>query len=388
MTEDLFKYIDENDPRFTFLVGTNGSGKTQRLSSLATELLDSGHRVIAVANTVFDRRFPRSRNHPLWASFTKQWAVLRDRCVFKRAIISSQGETSRNSVLIGKALEYTGFNPVIGVHVRLTSNIDYSGLLRLLSENMPERDVSGVLRAFDIYKNYANDRQSAWIDMFGKSMIGPDRRDILILLKYESKLKKMKLLESIAITLEKGNSIYDLSSASSGELSLLATYAYIATNINEGTVILIDEPENSLHPRWQWEYCERLLDQFYLYSPKFVIATHSPHIVQGAQRAKVEVHLMKMNSGETTSAMSPKSIEGTLYEVFGVLSPANHYLSEKVAFILNEVVQNRQTLADAQAELSELRELSNDPEQREFLLRAEDLALTVKAKILSHTRES
>jgi predicted ATPase len=386
MTEDLFKYIDENDPRFTFLVGTNGSGKTQRLSSLATELLDSGHRVIAVANTVFDR-FPRSRN-PRFGRVSPsngQYYVID---VFKRAIISSQGETSRNSVLIGKALEYTGFNPVIGVHVRLTDNIDYSGLLRLLSENMPERDVSGVLRAFDIYKNYANDRHSAWIDMFGKSVIGPDRRDILILLKYESKLKKMKLLESIAITLEKGNSIYDLSSASSGELSLLATYAYIATNINEGTVILIDEPENSLHPRWQWEYCERLLDQFYLYSPKFVIATHSPHIVQGAQRAKVEVHLMKMNSGETTSAMSPKSIEGTLYEVFGVLSPANHYLSEKVAFILNEVVQNRQTLADAQAELSELRKLSNDPEQREFLLRAEDLALTVKAKILSQTRES
>lgn len=385
MTEDLLAYIIENDPTFTFLVGTNGSGKTQRLSGLANELLDAGRQVIAVANTVFDR-FPRSRN-PRYGRVSHSNGQHYAIDVFKRAIISSGSETFRNSMLIGKALEYTGFNPVIGVHVRLWDSIDYERLYPSLADSMPEHDVAAVMRAFDIYKNYSSERQSAWIDMFGESMIGPDRREILVLLKYESKLRQMKLLRSIAITIEKGRSAYDLGSASSGELSLLATYAYIATNIRDGTVILIDEPENSLHPKWQWEYCKRLLDQFYLYSPKFVIATHSPHIVQGAQTAEVEVHLMKMNSGETTSATSPKSIEGTLYEVFGVLSPSNHYLSEKVAFILNEVVQDRQTLPDAQAELAELQRVSNDPEQRSFLLRAVELAATVKSQVLSQTGE-
>lgn len=85
--------------------------------------------------------------------------------------------------------------------------------------------------------------------------------------------------------------------------------------------------------------------------------------------------------GEVTTQPITKSIEGTLFEIFGILSPANHYLSEKVTFILNELVQQRQDLETTHAELRRLWQLSEDTEQKEFLDRAIELAVNVKEKL-------
>ena len=380
MVDRLLAHLDDNTSPITCLGGQNGSGKSRRLAELASELIESGRRVIAVSNTVFDR-FPRVRRANymrLSPSIGRRYAAE----VFKRALTSSPAETLRNASLIGKALEYTGFEPVIGLHVRLRAKASLADLSRVLEGEMPRDDIPEVIRAFEIYKNYKNHRQSAWIDMYG-GHIGPDRRELLGLLKHEFKLKRIGLVENVSITLERKNLIYELDEASSGEISLLATYAYIATHIQQGDVVLIDEPENSLHPRWQREYCRRLLDQFYLYSPRFLIATHSPNIVQGAQSSDVNVRLVRMPSDEVTMEPITKSIEGTLYEVFGVLSPANHYLSEKVTYILNELIQHRQDLDATRKELEGLRELSDDHEQREFLGRAIELAAEVKDKLES-----
>lgn len=212
--------------------------------------------------------------------------------------------------------------------------------------------------------------------MYGEH-IGPDRRELLDLLTYESELKRAGIVESVSITVERGHSLYDLSAASSGELSLLATYAFLATNIREGAIILVDEPENSLHPRWQRDYCNRLFDQFYQYSPKVVIATHSPQVVQGAEAADIDVRVVGLPNGERVAEPFSKSIEGTLFEAFGVLSPASHYLSEKVTSLLNELGQGRADLGSTAQELRSLIDLSVDKEQQNFLRRAIDLASTV-----------
>lgn len=378
MPDPLLSNLSANPSSVTFLVGQNGAGKSMRLASLASELLAAGRRVIAISNTAFDR-FPRTRRlgyARLSPSIGKRYAAE----VFKRALANAQSDVMRNASLIGKTLQYTGFHPVLGLHVRIRQHADYLDLSRTLSDHMPEAEMSRVVRALDIYRNYRSDRQSAWIDLYGAE-IGPDRRELLVLLQHESKLKKLGIIERISLTIERDNAIFDFDEASSGELSLLSSHAFIATNIQEGDFLLIDEPENSLHPRWQRDYCRRILDQFYYYSPRLIVATHSPHIVQGAQSSEVGVRLIKLPSNEVAPDPLTKSIEGTLFEAFGVLSPASHYLSEKVAYLLNELVQNRATLGDTQRELRDLQNLSNDADQQAFLGRSIDLAAEALAML-------
>ena len=348
------------------------------LSDLASELLQAGKRVIAIANSVFDR-FPDSRS----ARYKRLSAKSGSKYVtttFKRALLAIHEVDPRLAGLMAKSLDYTKFDPLIGLHVRLEPGADLNNLDDLLRDEVSAQDLPVILRAFDIYKNYGNRRQSVWVDLYQQEG-GADRRDLFGLLKYETTLKRVGLLAKIAITLQRGRSFYDLDLASSGELSLLASDVYIATQIHQGDFILIDEPENSLHPRWQREYCSRLLDQFYLHDPRIIIATHSPHIVEGAEHANIGVHLENL-SPRSEVFQEPdnrltSSIEGTLLEVFGVLSPASHYLSEKVARILNELAHGRLGLQEATLQLGGLHSLSKDENQKSFLNSTVQLAKEV-----------
>ena len=65
---------------------------------------------------------------------------------------------------------------------------------------------------------------------------------------------------------------------SSGERQLLILFSFLAFASTRSTVFIIDEPELSLHPKWQNEF----MDAFLRLKPKgaqLLLATHSPEIV-------------------------------------------------------------------------------------------------------------
>ncbi|WP_368186501.1 AAA family ATPase [Aestuariibius sp. HNIBRBA575] len=51
----------------------------------------------------------------------------------------------------------------------------------------------------------------------------------------------------------------DMEHASFGQLALISSMLFLATNVGRDPLIIIDEPENSLHPSWQWDYVEKNL---------------------------------------------------------------------------------------------------------------------------------
>jgi predicted ATPase len=70
----------------------------------------------------------------------------------------------------------------------------------------------------------------------------------------------------------------DIKTLSSGEQQILILLTYLKFYSTEGKLFVIDEPELSLHPKWQDEF----LDQIIKITPKktqIIIATHSPAIV-------------------------------------------------------------------------------------------------------------
>ncbi|GHA50155.1 AAA family ATPase [Photobacterium aphoticum] len=72
----------------------------------------------------------------------------------------------------------------------------------------------------------------------------------------------------------------DFTHASSGEQCLSLMLLGIASQIEDGSLICIDEPEISLHPEWQEEFVPLIDNLFSNYKGcHFVIATHSPLII-------------------------------------------------------------------------------------------------------------
>ncbi|MFQ3194715.1 MAG: putative ATPase [Colwellia sp.] len=87
-------------------------------------------------------------------------------------------------------------------------------------------------------------------------------------------------LVDIEFTKKKDDESFFLTEASSGELCILFNILAIAGTITDDSIILLDEPELSLHPEWQIDFLPLLEKVFSKYKKcHFIIATHSPNIV-------------------------------------------------------------------------------------------------------------
>jgi len=85
-----------------------------------------------------------------------------------------------------------------------------------------------------------------------------------------------------------GTGNFPIDGSSGGLMSLIQTswQIFLFTKANKGQcVVLMDEPENHLHPSLQREYLSRIVDAFQ--SVQFVVVTHSPFIISSVKESFV-----------------------------------------------------------------------------------------------------
>ena len=93
--------------------------------------------------------------------------------------------------------------------------------------------------------------------------------------------------EGIKFTITGGKTL-DAKNLSSGEQQILALLYELLFIIKPDTLILIDEPELSLHVAWQQEFLRDLQDIIRLVGFDVLIATHSPQIIHDRWDLAVE----------------------------------------------------------------------------------------------------
>lgn len=81
----------------------------------------------------------------------------------------------------------------------------------------------------------------------------------------------------------------DIKFLSSGEQQILILFSYIAFNSQDGKLFIIDEPELSLHIKWQEDFLNQL-DSITPKGTQLILATHSP-ILANKKREKAEILL-------------------------------------------------------------------------------------------------
>lgn len=120
---------------------------------------------------------------------------------------------------------------------------------------------------------------------------------------------------------EAGFSAYDLSS---GEYHMFTGILALGFGIQSSSVILIDEPENSLHPQWQKDFmdsvsgiCENVLQDGHL-----IVCTHSPLIVAAAPAGSSVLDL-SLDEPQVTSVPFGASSDELLLSQFSVGSSRN-----------------------------------------------------------------
>ncbi|KYH08260.1 MULTISPECIES: ATP-binding protein [Chryseobacterium] len=160
-----------------------------------------------------------------------------------------------------------------------------------------------------------------------------DLEDLLFIL--EAGLLRLK---DVYIRKIENNRIYPINEASSGEQCIFNTFIGIACKIADNSLIVIDEPEISLHPAWQERYITLLMDTFQHYKGcHFIIATHSPQLV--SKLSNENCYVLKMDDGELMDGelIANNSADFQLANVFNTPGFKNEYLGRIAFSIISKV---------------------------------------------------
>lgn len=365
---------------FTLLAGRNGSGKSRVLVALAKYYNQKSRPVIAICNTPYDRfgsvsgitrlSASRGRRLPTW--------------VLKRALINAleRGTTSLSSV--SRTLEYCGYGPEIGIRLRGFSKDNLARLEHSeLDDYLNENDREELSVALSIAERWP-ERQTRWQDFREIDFKSHIDESFTRILKWEKTLRRFGVLRGIDIDLKRldGKDIA-LNEASSGELTLISTLVFLAISVDRNTVVLIDEPENSLHPQWQKEYVNQLADLLYYNNPTVVIATHAPIVVSGANTTEnINLQIFQAKAGKVSPISDHlENVEGMLWEAFETVTPENHFVSETLVKAIGEMQKGTLPPKSVFSLINAMESASYDPEQAQFFSSARLLAEKVVSEI-------
>lgn len=160
------------------------------------------------------------------------------------------------------------------------------------------------------------------------------------------------------------------------------------SKIAKNSLILIDEPEISLHPNWQMKYITFLKNVFSKYpSCQFILTSHSHFLVSDLEGESSSVTALNRNE-ESKSLESILldintfgwSAEDILYNIFNVRSSLNYFLQADLTELLGIISNNLKEADKIEGILNKLNQLpkrENDPLQ-EIIIEATEYLKEIK----------
>lgn len=225
-----------------------------------------------------------------------------------------------------------------------------------------EQRSNKVRELYDFYKNKEFAKQPTYnydIDIDQNSLAANED------LNYIYKLKQYDLVQAASVVFYKNGTQIASEEMSSGEFAMLSMVLSISTASSDShTLILIDEPELSLHPNWQMTFIDNLDRALKNQVCHLLIATHSHMLVSDLPMNRSSVsqwekdedgNLIANRIGENTYGWSAEEV---LLKVFKTATDRNRYFGERIAKLLEQMGNNTISKEAVADELNELQEIS------------------------------
>ncbi|GAC1569826.1 MAG: hypothetical protein NVS3B3_24200 [Aquirhabdus sp.] len=353
--------FDGTGGSYTYIIGNNGLGKSRILRELADvyETSNDGQvsSVLCVTNTLYDR-FDIGRNKQkikYLGARNASNAVFHtaiDRAL-ARYILMGIVDTQRFMQRFSQAVEVEISLRMPGVlrpdrknlaaHVDLRKVKDISVEKRLGSANL--KVVKDMLNDTVKFKGLTKEKSAALLAFID---LNPD---VAVLVK-----KKGHRTE------------YPFSELSSGEKNRILTAAKVLSHARNRCLILVDEPETSLHLHWQRIFHTSLV-QMLSGVPHFhvVIATHSPIIVsECAHMNDVEIVTISDVDDRSSDGIHPDlkfdsskaalihSYDEVMLDMFKTAPKNTKSVHERITDILMDSVDGKLDTAEGKFQLKEL----------------------------------
>ncbi|MFS6817065.1 AAA family ATPase [Citrobacter meridianamericanus] len=364
----------DNDNVFTIIVGKNGVGKSRLLNDVINTYLiqyDKNTKlvfptkIIAVSTSVFDR-FPLLNRPRSSGSVPNYFYVYNGvRSQFGSGVmrlINNVGGALINNFLnsvdidrgnTARIFDFLEFKDEFSLAFRIHHHRIKHIIDRLNDDDNDDPIRFGSVSDLAWSKNEANEMILVLEEVaryFSFERIYDKQSDIRWILDF-SNSKKLCLKDGIEVQefivmqllklvnfniisifdvniLKKEIGSVSLKRASSGEQCIFSTLFSIAGSIKDHSLVVIDEPEISLHPEWQEKYIEIVSEVFSHYKGcHFIIASHSPQIISRLKSKHSYVLSLHLNKLFNAEHFVKKSSDFLLAELFDSPGYKNEYVT-------------------------------------------------------------
>jgi energy-coupling factor transporter ATP-binding protein EcfA2 len=175
-------------------------------------------------------------------------------------------------------------------------------------------------------------------------------------------LRKLGFVSPPDINLIKGKQALGVQQTSSGEFHFFSTMVGLMATVEPGSLVLIDEPEISLHPNWQMKYLEFIRQLFSspLYNTcHIIIATHSHFLISDLKGDSAKIIGLKKEGNEIkTIDINANtfgwSAEQVLLDIFEVSTTRNYVVAERIGELLDFISKEKSTEEEIKQKYFEL----------------------------------
>ncbi len=179
------------------------------------------------------------------------------------------------------------------------------------------------------------------------------------------KLKQCDLVNSANVIFHKEGCDITSEEMSSGEFAMLSTVLSVSAAASDPhTLVLLDEPELSLHPNWQMMLIDNLDKALKDKACHLLIATHSHMLVSDLPMKRSAVTQLekkkdgRLNATVITECTYGWSAEEVLLKVFKTATDRNRYFGERIGKLLENMGNNTISPEEVKGELKDLQEIS------------------------------
>lgn len=174
-------------------------------------------------------------------------------------------------------------------------------------------------------------------------------------------LSDLEVVSLDRLEVQKLNAEFSFDDSSSGEYHIILTYLNILSLLEDNSLVLLDEPEISLHPNWQIRYMD-IFSRVFAHYPNthFIIASHSHFLVSDLEQSKSHILGFAVDdSGMISVTQTEKntygwSAEQVLLDIFRVASTRNYFITRTVTDVLKELSKEQPNYGVVKSKLQQV----------------------------------
>lgn len=210
--------------------------------------------------------------------------------------------------------------------------------------------------------------------------------DIFNILELDVKLKGFSKDErTMPIFENSAGEEFDINDLSSGEKQLFLRTLSIKMLEPDNSIILIDEPELSLHPKWQ----QRIIEVYKNIGKnnQIIVATHSPHILGSVSNENIFILYRNENgkidakTGDDIYSSYGQPVERVLKDIMGLKSVRTPKINRDIQELRKLVDEDKYDTEEFKKKYNNLLEILGNTDEDLFLI---DMDIKMKQKVNSN----